>query len=293
MPPPAEDAEGLGALASRHGLDPGARPTWREGDAWRVQFDDNDPICWFVVAHADAEGYRQGAWCPTDEAPIIATQLATRGVEYAGTLTSDLGVPFEEETILWYDWPLEDGKSWQTSWAGAAATVSVSWNDDAERYQLTLCRGAGDCIAEYDYDPALRWWSRIAFESGYEFRVHERAEDWDRGHVLADAIEQRRSNYNGVNVDLIASTRPTFDVAKGEDAVVVEIVREGVHVHDFSLVGPEGRFATSYSSNSLANPDEYVWDMVDAEPGPWTISENFVAEGMIHNTVWTVTFRTG
>lgn len=289
MPPPAEDAEPLGALASRHGLDPGARPTWREGDAWRVQFDDNDPICWFVVAHADAEGYRQGAWCPTDEAPIIATQLATRGVEYAGTLTPELGVVFEEEPIRWYDWPLEDGKSWSTSWHGQTATVTVSWSDEEERYQLVLCREGGACAAEYDYDPALGWWSRITFESGYEFRVHERVEDWDRGHVLADAIERRHAEYGGVNLDGVAPARSTFDVDEGEDLVVVEIQRAGVHHHDFNLYRPAGSLAWTDSSSSLTGPEEYVWDVVEADAGQWSIGENLVTDGMLHNRIWTVT----
>lgn len=289
VPSPVDEDE-REALRAASIADPHARPDWRVGDAWRVQFDAGDPVCWLVVAQADELGYRQGVWCPTDEAPLIAAQLATMRLPYAGAFTLDLGGVAGEEVVTWFEWPLADGKTWPTTWGGAPAHVEASWLDAQERYELDLCLDDGLCVASYDYDPELGWWSELVLRGGFELRVHEREEGWTRGHVLADAVERRSSNYNGVSVDLLATARPAFDVDEGEDVVVVEIQREGVHSHDYSLVGPEGRFATSYSSSSLVYADDYVWDMVDAEPGRWTISENFVAEGMIHNHVWTVTY---
>lgn len=291
MPEPGEEErDALGSLSSHEGVDPGARPTWRSGDAWRVQFDEGDPICWLVVADARDEGYRHGVWCPTDEAPLIAAQLATMGVAYAGNITPDLGGRQEDTIVDWFDWPLVDGKTWPTTWGGEPARVEAKWVAKSQRYTLDLCLDEGLCVASYDYDPALRWWSEIAFRGGFEFRVHERAEDWERGYVLGDAVPRASYEYAGGNVGMLPVGERAFEVGERDDVVVIEVAREGAHWHEISLVDPSESFVWTDSSTTLLDTREHVWDLVDASPGAWRINENTLAEGAIRVEVWTVAY---
>lgn len=288
--PDASTDEADRPLFAATSADAGSRPTWRVGDAWRVQFDAGDPICWLVVAEADEEGYRQGVWCPTDEAPLIAAQLATMPLAYVGDFTPDLRGLAGDGAVTWFDWPLEDGKTWPTAWEGEPARVTANWLDGPQRYELDLCLDDGLCVASYDYDPELRWWSKLSLRGGFDFQVHERDEGWTRGYVLGEAEERSDTRYGGVNLGFVPVGQPVFDVDEGDDVVVVEVAREGIHAHEISLVDPDGSVAWTDSSTSLSDPDEYVWDMVDARSGQWSVRENTVAEGMLHVTVWTVRY---
>jgi len=241
------------------------RPEWRVGDAWRVQFNDGDPVCWMVVARA-AETYRQGVACETDEAEFIAVNIAVAQVAFVGTFTRDLeGVSDPEgDATRWFDWPLSDGKSWDTTFEGIDVVVTAAFVDGA--FELVMVDDEDSDLAFYDYDPSLRWWSQISFATGGSFHVHERTTGWSGPVSLAAADERFTGRGN-----LASQSTASFTTTEADTYVVLLASRPAVAAEYWELAGP------SETRNSLTplggQPlvggfDRY--ETIPAEPGEWS-----------------------
>ena len=256
-------------------------PAWDVGDAWRVQFGEGDPICWVVVVAQTSEGYQQGVWCPTDEATLIAAQLAGFDVRYAGLLTKDLagvGIGGVEET-RWFDWPLEDGKSWPTSYQGDDAQVTVELDEEERRYELSLCLAFGGCVARYDYDPRLAWWSEVIFESGSTFQVRERTEDWTGSATIATASE--RYHRSRGDVDAIVLLPETFTVEPEDELVALVMQRLGSHTGHVQV--RDGGGSVVYD-DTLVSERAQLSTLVAGEPGTWTLADATI--GIADSEIW-------
>lgn len=242
------------------------RPTWNVGDAWRVQFDEGDPICWLVIAPSE-EGYHQGIWCPTDETEMIAVNLAVAQVPFLTLFTNDLeGVADGEgDPTRWFDWPLTDGKAWETNYLGADVDVSAARSERG--FEMTMTFADSDVeLARYDYDPGLRWWSELAFEQGYTFRVHERAAGWSEPVTLATAERQ----FDGTS-NLVSQFTSAFTTEEKDDYVVLTASRPSLAGEYWEIAGPgETRNSlTPLGTRPLVGGfDSY--ELIPADPGDWT-----------------------
>lgn len=245
------------------------RPEWSVGEAWRVQFDEGEPVCWLVVVDA-TEGYRQGVACETDESEAIAVNLAVWQEPWIASFTKDLEAVGDgtNEPTRWFDWPLEHGKSWTTSYAGVETVVRVEHNDGA--FELTMALAdSEETFATYDYDPSIQWWSQLRFEdSGYEFRVHAHEIGWS-GPVATAVTETQLDTES----NLVSQFTAEFAATEEDDYVVLVYTRGGVGRDYWQLDGP----GVSHSSLTQANPTSlsvlgpsFVYDLVPAEPGDWT-----------------------
>lgn len=270
-----ERAEAIGLLREAGIVE---RPTWRVGDAWRVQFDQGEPVCWLVVVDA-SEGYRQGVACETDEAEAIAVNLAVWQERWIASYTSDLeGVgDGSGEPTRWFDWPLEDGKSWSTSYEDVDLTATAELVEGA--FEITMVREEGDDVfARYDFDPTLKWWSRIEFvESEYVFQVHEHERGWS-GPVATAVTESKAESQSSV----VAQFTAEFSTTEEDDFVVLVYSRDGFGRDYWQLDGP----GTSYTSISQGNVISmggatFHYGLVPADAGDWTFRQVGVGLGFL------------
>lgn len=270
--PDADDGQ-VFAMSADEALAASAQaPTWVVGDAWRVQFADGDPICWLVVVEASEEGYQQGVWCPTDEGPMISAQIAGFDVRYAGRFTRDLAaVGFADdggdEQTRFFDWPLEDGKRWGTVWYGDEVEIAATFDPDMGRFVLTMCAESGDCIASYDYDPELGWWSEVDFNGGGRFRVRERADGWSGAVEVASASELLHMTRSGVGALSGASVSP-FAVGDEHDAVAFVAERLGTSAGRLEVRDGSGNSVYQGPLLGDAGMGSY---MLGGAPGTWLL----------------------
>lgn len=265
---PAASDEDAGVLALAARADAAGPPTWSVGDAWRVQFDAGDAICWLVVVEATDEGYRQGVWCPNDEARYIAAQAAALGIPWLGAFDLDLGGVGDSETTRFFDWPLEHRKAWQTTWYGTKVLVRVSFEEGAERPTLTMSLD-GDEIVVYDYDASLGWWSELRIRDGYTFRVHEREGGWTQGAEVATA----QTRYANVAPAAVLGDPVVAPVAvPAEDELLALVLSyDMLAVGRFELRDPSGN--AMYQRNVAGATS--VFTLLPSVPGTW-----FVVDGV-------------
>lgn len=272
------------------------RPTWALGDAWRVQFVDEDgPVCWAVVLEADAAGYRHGFSCgDPDLELIVSTQVAGYGTRYIGNFSRDLASLAGDETVLFYDWPLEDGKSWTTTWFGQEAEVDVALAEDGDRFLLTMDDEDGDTIATYDYDPELRWWSEFRFDSGYVLLVHQRMTGWSEPATLG--VAEDRFEFLRTAVQQLP-VRPSFEVPETDDMLVAYVQRSGFFTHRFQFIEPDGSGSWGDTSTSNANilgsgSGSFLQNEFEAIPGVWSLDDQWISAGECYYLVRGVDLRT-
>lgn len=241
------------------------KPEWSVGDAWRVQFDGGEPICWMVVVAADEDGYRQGISCASEEEGFIAAQIAAYDVSYLGSFDRDLAGTAGGARTEFFDWPLEDGKRWETEWAGETVEVEALFDAEDARYRFAMSMD-DEVFLAYDYDPELEWWSEMRFTSGYVLRVHERETGWD-GSAVAATAETRYEQYGQSSV--LGAPAAVFSVDADDEALALVLSYTGIAVGRFELRDSSG--SPMYQQNVVG--DDQVFRLLGATPGLWTVVE--------------------
>lgn len=279
------DARGAQAAAKLVETQTAARPVWRAGDAWRVQFNDGDPICWMVVVSANESGYEQGVSCG-DEGDFIAIDVAVRGNTYVGSFTTDLEGRHGDATTQWYDWPLVDGKTWTTEYAGVEMEVEATFAED--RFQLVMrdVEGQNDLL-RYDYDPLVGWWTELAFESGYVFRIHEVAHGWEGPvqHAIAEPAASGDALFT-------AQMSLSFNVEETETHIAMIMFTPTNGVQYYDLTGPDGSVQSAQPNVPLLNTPTFRYEIYDAIPGVWSFRLVGAGPGEYRVELTTVTLAT-
>lgn len=278
------EAKPAGSARSRND-----RPTWEVGDSWLVAFGDGDPVCRAVVASADESGYRQGWWCAEDGlADYIAAQFAAFGIPYAGALTRDLAG--RDGDMVWYDWPLADGKTWTAEYYGTDLDVTARWDAKDGRYVITA-ESEGDAFATWDYIPELRWWSALEFAGGWRFSVLDRVPSWDGQVTLADA--ERRYQEGGSQIVVGYSAPGVFTALADDEALYMVMQRgDGLWAEHVDIRAPDGSsmYQQQIASNVLGSGDPFVADLLPGIPGTWTVLRAGSNLGYSYISIWGVSF---
>lgn len=284
---PVESAsldDGEAALTEVRATGVAERPTWVVGDAWALEFNAPDGlVCSTIVVEADPTGgYRLGYSCgKPDVDVVVATQVAGFGMFYVSAFSPELeGISGNGETRF-FDWPLADGKTWETDWDGDAVEVAASYDGDG-RFELTMRRG-GEPFANYDYDPALRWWSGFEFATGYKIAIHEVGSKW-RGSATS-GIGAERFQITRTAIQQLP-VRPSFEVLDEDEMLFVQITRVGTYVHRFQFIEPDGSTGwggTSTSTSNIALSGDCNGSRCSTEfpgmPGIWSIDDQFLSGG--------------
>lgn len=277
----------------RNGLD---APRWSEGDAWFVTFNDDDFGCVATVVDADAAGYRQGFACDGDV--YLAAEDAAGDYPFLGAFTDALAGVTAGGDVVFYDWPLTDGKTWTTEWSGLPLRVEATYVPDLDGpegpeagYSLVMVDEDDDVLVQYDYVPSLGWWSFMKTDGGLDMRVVERGSGWRGAAVHAEAEQLLRLERSPSQITPLS---PPFEVEEGTDWLAVVISRSGNGFQDLELRDPDGeaRYAAGYNglfSGASSFQRGYVEDLT---PGGWSARDLVVTGGRTTTTIYGITFET-
>lgn len=218
-------------------------PEWRVGDAWTVETHGaGEPErATLVVASASGAMYEMRS---TSEQ--MATFDAVFDVSYLGDVrASDLAGHQQGQPIRFFAFPLEDGKSWTTTWDGQEISLRAGFSPSIPApggakpgFIIQGTTADGQTYVEYDYVPALRWWSHIVFTEGYGFKVTAATANWT-GEVLEGTSKVLLT---------LAPAGPTtstpggvFMVEAGQSAVTVIVMgHASAYARGLAIVDPDG-----------------------------------------------------
>lgn len=131
-------------------------PTWQVGDWWTWQSDQLGEYSYVVT------GQEGGDWLVDTDSEQIAFFDAQTDISFLGTVRkSDLAGSQNETRVQYFDWPLEEGKTWSTTWDGVQRTITVT---DVSDGTATLEAREGDRLAvSYVYDASTGWFGETTF----------------------------------------------------------------------------------------------------------------------------------
>lgn len=224
----AEGAAAVATLAEKLASDPANAsadaPVWSVGDAWDytgLRGGEPTGSGTLVVAQASAATYTLLA-----TGADLATADAVFDISYVGPVrVADLAGAQEGTAVKFFDFPLRDGKSWTATWDGNAVTIVAKANPSIATpagthagYDITASLEDGTVHATYDYVPALKWWSRIAFSEGWELRIDAAKSNWT-GEALRGVANPL---FDLAPVGPLTNTpAEAFTVAPEQDALVL------------------------------------------------------------------------
>ncbi len=131
-------------------------PQWAVGDAWT--FSSTGGPATYTIVVADETG---SDWITaTDNAQMAffdaLTDVSNLGPQSKSGLEGSQG----DNRVQFFSWPLENGKMWSTKWDGFTVNIKATHNAGVWDMVGTV---DGQTYVEYTYDPATRWFTRLAF----------------------------------------------------------------------------------------------------------------------------------
>jgi hypothetical protein len=247
-------------VVQQRGLD---APDWEIGDAWGLTFPETKYACTLVVTREDDQGYEMSAACDD-----LAIADALFDYNFMGQMTRGLGGVTPAGTIEFFQWPLEDGKSWETRWFGSEVTVRATFDPaipgpSGDEPGFTLVgEFEGNIFVRYEYLPSLRWWNGLRYEGGFQLVVTEASRGW-KGTAFLTRSE--------VLLDFSAPLRVPdvfeFTVSTGWTSLYVRADGSGLSTNDPLFVDPNGQPRVPVQRGTLG--DSAAWGQMDATPGSW------------------------
>lgn len=120
-------------------------PRWSVGDHWTFSSDAFGSFQ-LVVTREDGKD-----WIVDTTHEGVAFREARSDLSFVGPVRKgDLAGSKAGNPVAFFDWPLEEGKTWTTSWGSSEVTVSVERVDDGTAH--LVARKEGQVTAEYTYD---------------------------------------------------------------------------------------------------------------------------------------------
>jgi hypothetical protein len=174
-------------------------PTWRVGDWWTYRLNsttyDLDAEITIVVANVTPSGYVLGY-----PASMDATLPLLFHMPAIGPVSRELTYDVHERRFEPLQWPLDEGKTWTTTWISAEVTLELRQVDGKWRANNSATADASGLIYEIDYDPAAKAISRFT-RVGHDGIVRQQVElvGNGTGHV-GDVLAP-----GGIRVVLLAS----------------------------------------------------------------------------------------
>lgn len=131
-------------------------PTWSVGRYWTFSTPFAGEVT-YVVAGEDAT-----SWTMATDNPQVAFFDAQNDVSFLGsTRRSDLAGSQGSDAVAYFDFPLEAGKTWTTTWDGLPVTVEVL--EVAGPLAVLEARAPDRTHVSYTYDAAVGWFSEVTF----------------------------------------------------------------------------------------------------------------------------------
>lgn len=274
--PPTEEAA-LGDAPALTVLDPETvrargvpAPAWRPGNAWTVSFEPSGFACRLVVMEPNASGYRQASAC--EGAPYLASEDAVFQYAFMGEFGEGLeGLRADAPPVVFYQWPLVDGKRWATEWFGFEMDVVATYDakvpgprGEEPGFRLTMAH-EGETIVEYDYVPSIGWWSGIRIQGGFRMEVEAFDPEW-RGEAYVARAEARLAIDGNTGFRFPRS----FTVPPEDDLLLLVERNEGSTVQGLVLLDPDNDVAYNEVAPPLVGSQRFRATYLDPQPGDWT-----------------------
>lgn len=209
-------------------------PVWNVGDAWigtSHNGDETRPIT-LVVTKVESDAYT----IETDDAQTAGYD-AMFDVSYVGRIsTSELSGAQQGQPVLFYDFPLTDGKSWTAAWDGLA--VKLTATKSARGFDI-VGTVDGEEYVRLDYATDLRWFSKLEFvRDDYGITLERVQPSWTGSVVSATA---EKIYEGGPTAPIVSPGAGTFTMAEGQTYGVVSVIGGGAQwARAFYLVQPDG-----------------------------------------------------
>lgn len=238
-------------------------PTWSIGDHWTWSTDQQGAVTYVVT------GQEGGDWIvdTTDEG--VAFFDARFDVSTLGKVRkTDLAGSQNDTRVQYFDWPLEEGKTWTTTWDGVERTIEVERVGD--RSAELVARQDGRVAVEYTYDADARSFRDLVFldANGTEtFAMHltESGTNFTGTAVRwqLDRVVDRSGTFGAQPV----SWGGSFEVpADATDIWLAETVRCPSGVFDFGFGGN----GSGYNDQAPCPYENDVAEPVVEDPGQGT-----------------------
>lgn len=201
-------------------------PTWLPGEYWTVRVDStlmDEPVEWTrVVAGYTSEAYLVGQ--PADNASTAGLLLHVPGLGEVSQANLSYSIHGATFTPLMF--PLEDGRTWQTSFEGQPVNATVETTGDQARVHYCCSRNV-----TATYDPDIRAISEMTVDDGFlEYEVV------DHGFAFEGTIEVPRDRELAFLQGRVAGGLTTRGGA-GPPAGEAEVSAERDHLAFTQIVG--------------------------------------------------------
>lgn len=259
-------------------------PTWEVGDWWTLRLDrplwDEPLTVTRVVAAVEGDTYVMGV--PADEwdARLAFVHVPGLGEVNQGNLSYDM----HDRDFRPVDFPLTDGKTWQTTHDGVEVDATVTGLEDGKA-QIHFCCNMSVTAT---YDPSIGALERLEAELyGYEVLDHGSGYEGEIGIPRGQDLVLLTGAFYGVVGFGLEPGLPvsTVEVSDGYDRMMlaqlagpldtVDKPASGVYVE--RAEAPDGTTYETTNGPTDTRWSENVWE-VQAPGGTWTFEH--VAAGL-------------
>ena len=250
-------------------------PEWRVGDAWTTELngvDDGDRATLVVVA-ADGGSYQMR---PTSES--LATYDAMFDISYVGKVrASDLAGHQQDQPVKFFDFPMKDGSAWSTTWDGLDVSLHAGFAPSIPTplgpqpgFIIQGTTAKGDPYVEYDYVPALKWWSHIQFAQGYGFKITGVQQNWTGQYAVATA---KTLLTLGTAAPVASTPAGTFTVEPDQTAVAMTIMGfADAYARGIAVIDPDNsEHAGPVAEGSPTPSGGFEVKMLPGKAGQWKV----------------------
>lgn len=296
-PSPDDPADGDDGEDEPQGTD---APRWRLGHAWDYTIDTEgfpETETTMMVYNETANLYRVGS---TDERQALIHSLFNVNPQLGRMQKGNLAVFEDGEPRAMYDFPLEDGKTWQTEFfisqhggtldAEATKTDAIQTSFGTfEGYEITATNSAGFEVV-YDYVPEVKWFTKLVVTDAEGTQLHDlRLTGFEEGRsgtgyfVRGDDLHDATYTSDECGFPTGCSDNVLVDGASAKDGkygpydlvaynVVVEMEDEDNDRASIEITDGDGNTIYSRQDLTESQGDEFSFETVeDFEPGDWTV----------------------
>lgn len=273
-------------------------PRWRLGDAWTYTIDTHgfpETQTTMMVYDESADLYRIGS---TNEETALQHAIFEVNPQLGRIQKGNLGVFEKGEPRAMYEFPIEDGDTWTTSFfirqhggqLNAEATYSEAIETGMgafEGFEIVAENREGFRVT-YDYIPEIRWFSKLIVEDTDGTQLHElRVQDHERNttgtgyfvrpdKLLDETYTSDECSFpNGCSDQVLVEGESAKGGEYGSyDLMAYNVVVEAPDGDRVSITIEDGQGNEIYSRQEITSSqgDEFSFEIVrDFASGDWTI----------------------
>lgn len=254
----------------------GAQPVWRVGDHWTYKLSNGQTVTAVVVAAGSSYEVR-----PTDNGTALSEAIFDFST--FGNLGLDLSGDTAAGRVKFFDWPLEENKTWSFTVDGLPMRAKANLLGDTWR----ITANSGNATMSYTYSPQTKWFTQVRWDYlDFGMQLSSAGEGY-RGNAYVADPEPRYTYATG------GAPTGTFTVSPGSSAVAVRWAYAGGQGFSASvrIVDPKGTAFAPFADVACSGAQCAGGDLsvYGATPGAWAVTSNSAGTGRLDLTIYEVT----